>query len=466
METLFLFCMVLGLLLFGAPISISLGLSSVVFIQFFSNDSLSSMAQKLFEATEHYTLLAIPFFILASSFMATGGVAKRIIRFAIAVVGPFPGGLAMAGVFACMLFAALSGSSPATVVAIGTIVIAGMKEVGYPKEFAAGIIANAGTLGILIPPSIVMVVYAAATDVSVGRMFLAGIIPGLLAGSMLMLGIYIVAKRKNYPRQPWKGVGELASAAGDSAFGLFLIVIILGGIYGGVFTPTEAAAVAAVYAAFIALFVYRDMGPLRDVSWRRPSEGFFEAAIRNIYLTVTRFPAALVHEDTQKVMTNSAKTTIMLMFIIANALLFAHVLTTERIPQQITDLMIGAGFNWFTFLLAVNLLLLIGGQFMEPSGLLLIVAPVVFPIAIELGVDPIHLGIIMVVNMEIGMITPPIGLNLFVTSGITGMSLVQVVRAALPWVGILMIFLVLVTYIPWISTAIPTALMGPETVTR
>lgn len=466
METLILFCMVLGLLLFGAPISISLGLSSVVYIFFFSNDSLSSMAQKLFEATEHYTLLAIPFFILASSFMATGGVAKRIIRFAIAVVGPFPGGLAMAGVFACMLFAALSGSSPATVVAIGTIVIAGMKEVGYPKEFAAGIIANAGTLGILIPPSIVMVVYAAATDVSVGRMFLAGIIPGLLAGTMLMLGIYIVAKRKNYPRQPWKGVGELAAAAGDSAFGLFLIVIILGGIYGGVFTPTEAAAVAAVYAAFIALFVYRDMGPLQNVAWRRPSEGLGEAVVRNTYLTVTRFPLALVHGDTQKVMTNSAKTTIMLMFIIANALLFAHVLTTERIPQQITDLMIGAGFNWFTFLLAVNVLLLIGGQFMEPSGLLLIVAPVVFPIAIELGVDPIHLGIIMVVNMEIGMITPPIGLNLFVTSGITGMSLVQVVRAAMPWVGILMIFLILVTYIPWISTAIPTALMGPETVTR
>nr|WP_321460485.1 TRAP transporter large permease subunit [uncultured Cohaesibacter sp.] len=466
METFFLFGMVLSLLLLGAPISISLGLSSVVYIYFFSNDSLSSMAQKLFEATEHYTLLAIPFFILSSSFMATGGVAKRIIRFAIAVVGPFPGGLAMAGVFACMLFAALSGSSPATVVAIGTIVIAGMKEVGYPKEYAAGIIANAGTLGILIPPSIVMVVYAAATDVSVGRMFLAGIIPGLLAGVMLMVGIYISAKRKNYPRQPWKGMGEFTSAAMDSSFGLFLIVIILGGIYGGVFTPTEAAAVAAVYAAFIALFVYRDMGPLQGVLWRRPSESLPELVIRNLYLTVTRFPLALIHRDTQKVMTDSAKTTIMLMFIIANALLFAHVLTTERIPQQITDLMIGAGFNWFTFLIAVNVLLLIGGQFMEPSGLLLIVAPVVFPIAIELGVDPIHLGIIMVVNMEIGMITPPIGLNLFVTSGITGMSLVQVVRAALPWVGILMIFLILVTYIPWISTAIPTALMGPEIVTR
>ena len=351
-------------------------------------------------------------------------------------------------------------------VAIGTIVIAGMKQVGYPKEFAAGIIANAGTLGILIPPSIVMVVYAAATDVSVGRMFLAGIIPGLLAGLMLMVGIYVVAKRRNYPRQPWKGMSEFMAAAADSSWGLFLIVIILGGIYGGVFTPTEAAAVAAVYAAVIALFVYRDMGPLQGVAWRRPSESVPELVVRNLYMTVTRFPSAMVHEDTQKVMLNSAKTTIMLMFIIANALLFAHVLTTERIPQQITDWMIGAGFNWFTFLIAVNILLLIGGQFMEPSGLLLIVAPVVFPIAIELGVDPIHLGIIMVVNMEIGMITPPIGLNLFVTSGITGMSLVQVVRAALPWVGILMIFLILVTYIPWLSTAIPTALMGPEIITR
>jgi C4-dicarboxylate transporter, DctM subunit len=466
METLFLFAMVLGLLLIGAPISVSLGLSSVLYIHFFSNDSMASIAQKLFEATEHYTLLAIPFFVVSSSFMATGGVAKRIIRFAIAVVGPFPGGLAMAGVFACMLFAALSGSSPATVVAIGTIVIAGMKDVGYPKEFAAGVIANAGTLGILIPPSIVMVVYAAATDVSVGRMFLAGVIPGLLAGAMLMTGIYISAKRNNYPRQPWQGLGEFLSAASDSAFGLFLIVIILGGIYGGIFTPTEAAAVAAVYAAFIALFIYRDMGPLRDVPWRRPEESLGELIIRNAYMMVTRSIPALVHRDTQKVMTDSAKTTIMLMFIIANALLFAHVLTTERIPQQITDWMIGAGFNWFTFLLAVNLLLLLGGQFMEPSGLLLIVAPVVFPIAIELGVDPIHLGIIMVVNMEIGMITPPIGLNLFVTSGITGMSLVQVVRAALPWVGILMVFLILVTYIPQISTLLPTSLMGPEIVTR
>ena len=238
MEILALFLLIIGLMLIGVPIAVSLGLSSILFLMWHSGGSLASVAKTLFSAFEgHYTLLAIPFFILASTFMSTGGVARRIIRFAIAVVGSFPGGLAMASVFACMLFAALSGSSPATVVAIGSIVIAGMVQVGYRKEFAAGVICNAGTLGILIPPSIVMVVYAAATDVSVGRMFLGGVIPGLLAGLMLMIGIYVVARYKNLPSQPWQGWGEVFAAARDASWGLLLIVIILGGIYGGIFTP-------------------------------------------------------------------------------------------------------------------------------------------------------------------------------------------------------------------------------------
>ncbi len=466
MEAAILFILVLGLLFLGVPISISLGLSSVLAIAIFSDDSMSSVALQLFTASQNYTLLAIPFFILASAFMSTGGVARRIIRFAIACVGHVRGGLAIAAVFSCMLFAALSGSSPATVVAIGTIAIAGMREVGYTKDFAAGVIANAGTLGILIPPSIVMVVYSAATDVSVGRMFLAGVVPGLVAGLMLMAAIYINARIKNMPKQPFAGMSEMLSAAGEAAFGLLLIVIILGGIYGGIFTPTEAAAVAAVYAFLIAIFIYRDMGPLKGVPMRKEGESIPSAILRNVMLTIVYFVPGCIHADTKKVLVDAAKTTIMLMFIIVNALLFAHVLTSERIPQAITDLMIGAGFNWFTFLIAVNLLLLLGGQFMEPSGLLLIVAPVVFPIAIELGVDPIHLGIIMVVNMEIGMITPPIGLNLFVTSGITGMSLVQVVRAAAPFVMILFLFLILVTYIPALSTWLPYSLMGPEIITN
>ncbi len=466
METAVLFLLLFGLLLIGAPIAIALGLSSVLYIALFSHDSMSSVTIQMFNASQNFTLLAIPFFILASSFMSTGGVARRIVNFAVATVGWVRGGLAMAGVLACMIFAALSGSSPATVVAIGTIAIAAMRQAGYSKEFAAGIIANAGTLGILIPPSIVMVVYAAATNVSVGRMFLAGVIPGIVAGLMLMATIYVIARKKNLSAQPFPSFHVLWSTFAEAAFGMFLIVIILGGIYAGVFTPTEAAAVAAVYACLIALFIYRDMGPLKGKKWRKTGESLFEAAFRNIGLLVVYFFPAFFHRDTRKVLVESGKTTIMLMFIIVNALLFAHTLTAERIPQVITDWMIGAGFNWFTFLIAVNIILLIGGQFMEPSGLLLIVAPVVFPIAIELGVDPIHLGIIMVVNMEIGMITPPIGLNLFVTSGITGMSLVQVVRAAAPFVMVLLVFLVLVTYLPWLSTALPTYMMGPEIIAK
>ncbi|MCA0960679.1 TRAP transporter large permease [Salipiger bermudensis] len=458
MDVLLLFVSVIGLMLIGVPIAVSLGLSSIVFLLVLSDTSLASVAQSFFQAMAgHYTLLAIPFFILASSFMSTGGVARRIIRFSIALVGHMHGGLAIAGVFACMLFAALSGSSPATVVAIGSIVIAGMRQVGYTKDFAAGVIANAGTLGILIPPSIVMVVYASATDVSVGRMFLAGVIPGLMAGTMLMITIYAIARIKNLPKGEWLGWGEVLTSGRDALWGLFLIVIILGGIYGGIFTPTEAAAVAAVYAFFIANFVYRDMGPLAT----REGE-------RN--LTLLRKPIALVtaffHRDTRDTLFDAGKLTITLMFIIANALILKHVLTDEQIPQQIAAAMLDAGLGPVMFLVIVNVILLIGGQFMEPSGLLVIVAPLVFPIAIELGIDPIHLGIIMVVNMEIGMITPPVGLNLFVTSGVAGMPMMSVVRAALPFLAVLFVFLIMVTYIPILSTWLPTTFMGPEIITR
>lgn len=463
MEVVFLFAMVIGLMLIGVPIAVSLGFSSIVFLLLYSDSSLASVAQTLFSAFEgHFTLLAIPFFILASTFMSTGGVAQRIIRFSIACVGHFPGGLAIAGVFACMMFAAMSGSSPATVVAIGTIVIAAMRQMGYTKDFAAGVICNAGTLGILIPPSIVMVVYAAATDVSVGRMFLAGVIPGLLAGGMLMTGIYIVARMKNLPTGEWKGWGEIFEAGGQAFWGLMLIVIIFIGIYGivgvtgAIFTPTEAAAVAAVYSFIAAFFIYRDLGPLKPTEeggrpvplWRKP------------WALVTAF----AHPDLRHTLFEAGRLTITLLFIIANALILKHVLTDEQIPQQIAGAMLDAGLGPVAFLLIVNLILLIGGQFMEPSGLLIIVAPLVFPIAINLGIDPIHLGIVMVVNMEIGMITPPVGLNLFVTSGVAQMPMMAVVRAALPWLGILFVFLILVTYVPIISTFLPNSIMGPEIV--
>ena len=470
MDVVLLFGMVVGLLLIGVPIAVSLGLSSIIFLLIFSDTSLASIAQSFYQAMAgHYTLLAIPFFILASSFMSTGGVARRIIRFSIALVGHLPGGLAIAGVAACMMFAALSGSSPATVVAIGSIVIAGMRQVGYSKEFAAGVICNAGTLGILIPPSIVMVVYASATDVSVGRMFLAGVIPGLLAGTMLMVTIYAIAKVKNLPKGEWQGWGEVLAAGRDAGWGLFLIVIILGGIYGGIFTPTEAAAVAAIYAFFIACFVYRDMGPLKAVEARALSADVV-AGRAQPNATLLQKPQALVtaffHKDVRDTLFDAGKLTVTLMFIIANALILKHVLTDEQIPQQIAGAMLDAGFGPVMFLIIVNVILLIGGQFMEPSGLIVIVAPLVFPIAIQLGIDPIHLGIIMVVNMEIGMITPPVGLNLFVTSGVAGMPMMSVVRAALPFLAVLFVFLIIVTYVPWISTVLPHYFMGPEIITN
>ncbi len=476
MEVAILFTMVISLLLIGVPIAISLGLSSTFFLLVYSDTSLASIAQSFYNAmAAHYTLLAIPFFILASSFMSTGGVAKRIIRFSIACVGHARGGLAIAGVFACMIFAALSGSSPATVVAIGTIVITAMKQVGYTKEFAAGVICNAGTLGILIPPSIVMVVYASATDVSVGRMFLAGVFPGLLAGLMLMITIYVIARIKDMPKGEWQGWGEIWASFRDAFWGLMLIAIIMFGIYGvpwvgdradgsfgliwtgAIFTPTEAAAVASVYAFIVACFIYRDMGPLAG-----KGEGAKSSVLRKPWVLVT----ALFHRDTRDTLFEAGKLTITLMFIIANALILKHVLTDEQIPQHIAGAMLDAGLNWWMFLIIVNLILLIGGQFMEPSGLIVIVAPLVFPIAIELGIDPIHLGIIMVVNMEIGMITPPVGLNLFVTSGVAGMPMMAVVRAALPFLAVLFVFLIMVTYIPAISTYLPTTLMGPEIVIR
>jgi C4-dicarboxylate transporter, DctM subunit len=310
------------------------------------------------------------------------------------------------------------------VAAVGSIVIGGMVRAGYSRQMAAGVICNAGTLGILIPPSIVMVVYGAATETSVGQLFMAGVVPGIVLGCMLMVAIYVRARMIDLPRQPRATLRELAVAARESIWGLFLIVIVLGGIYGGIFTPTEAAAVSAVYAFFVASVVYRDV-PLSKV------------------------PGVLV---------DAARVTVMLMFIIANALLFAYVLTTERIPQDLAARIVGWGVEPWEFLIIVNVMLLVAGNFMEPTGIILILAPILFPIAMRLGIDPVHLGIIVTVNMEIGMVTPPVGLNLFVTSGITGMSVMEVVAAALPWLTVLLVFLVLVTYIPELSLWLPRML--------
>jgi C4-dicarboxylate transporter DctM subunit len=302
-----------------------------------------------------------------------------------------------------------------------------MVGAGYRREYAAGIVTSAGTLAILIPPSIVMVVYGAITETSVGSLFIAGIVPGLILTALMMAAIPVFAGRDGLPAETFAMSWREIARAGQSAFwGLLLIVIVLGGIYGGVFTPTEAAAVAAVYAVVIAVFVHRDIG-------------------------VRQIPEVLVR---------SVRVTTMLMFIVANAYLFAFVLTTEQIPQGISASVLALELAPWEFLLLVNLILLVAGTLMDPTSVVLILAPIIFPIAMELGIDPVHLGVIFVVNLEIGLVTPPVGLNLFVASAVSGLPVTSVIRAGVPWLGLLLGFLLLVTYIPWISLVLPGLMLS------
>ena len=426
MTIAFLFGALFFLLLLGVPVAVGLGLSSLLTIVFYGHESLAALAAKFLQTANISALLCVPFFILASNLMTSGGVARRMIDLTVAMVGHLRGGLAIASVMACMLFAAVSGSSPATVIAVGSIIITGMVEAGYGKRFAAGVICNAGTLGILVPPSLILVVYAAATDTSVGRLFMAGILPAIVLGVMLMTTIWVVAWKLDLPRQKRVTFWQLIATARRAVWGLLLIFIILGGIYGGIFTPTEAASVAVVYAAVVALFIHRD----------------------------------LAFRDLPKVIVQSGRTTVMLMFIISNALLFAYVLTTMQIPQATAQHLLNSGMSRGMFLLIMNLVLLLAGNFMDPSSIVLILAPIVFPIATRMGVDPVHLGIIMAVNMEIGLVHPPVGLNLFVMSEVAHMSLGDVVKAALPWLLVLLVFLGIVTYVPLLSTTLPELVLG------
>lgn len=426
MTVVFLIGSLLACLAIRIPVAIALGLASVLTLMLFGNQSLLSLSQRFFHAMEVYPLLAAPFFILAGTFLTTGGVARRLIAFAVALTSWIRGGLAMGSVLACMLFAAISGSSPATVVAIGSIAISGMVAAGYSREYATGVVTNAGTLGILIPPSIVMVVYGAITETSIGALFVAGVVPGLILTLAMMIVIHLLARRDDLQQPTKASVRDVIEAARDAVWGLLLIVIILGGIYGGVFTPTEAAAVSAVYAMVVAVFVYRDLQP-------------------------SQIPAVLIE---------SVRLTTMLMFIVANAYLFSFVLTTEQIPQTLSAGVLAMDLPPWAFLLLINVILLIAGNLMDPTSVVLILAPIIFPLAVGLGIDPVHLGVIMVVNMEIGMVTPPVGLNLFVASGISGLSIVSVIRASLPWLVLLLGFLLLVTYVPAISLFLPGLMLN------
>jgi C4-dicarboxylate transporter DctM subunit len=421
MNAAIIFVLLLLLMLTGMPISISLGLTVLTFLFTMTTVPIESVALKLFTGIEKFEIMAIPFFILAGNFLTHGGVARRMINFASSMVGHWHGGLALAGVFACALFAAVSGSSPATVVAIGSIILPAMVRQGYPKRFGAGVITTSGALGILIPPSIVMVMYSVTTNTSVGQLFMAGVVPGLLLAFLLGLTTWFLARKHNYPRMAKSSWGERFVAFRRSAWGLLLIVIVMGGIYSGVFTPTEAAAMAAVYAFVIAVFVYKDL-QIKQVG---------------------------------KVLLDSAAMSAMLLYIITNAMLFSFLMTSENIPQAMAEWITGQGLGVVSFLLVVNVLLLVAGNVMEPSSIVLIMAPILFPVAMKLGIDPIHFGILIVVNMEVGMCHPPVGLNLYVASGITKMGISELTVAVLPWLFTMLAFLFVITYVPQISLWLP-----------
>ncbi len=438
MTTLIIFALLIALMLTGMPISIALGLTVLTFLFFLTSVPIEAVALKLFTGIENFEIMAIPFFILAGNFLTHGGVAKRMINFATSMVGHWYGGLGLAGVMACALFAAISGSSPATVIAIGSILMPAMIAQGFPKRFGAGVITTSGALGILIPPSIVMVIYAVATggsvafgpggervtSASVGQLFMAGVIPGLMLASLLGLTTVYRAWKFDYPRLPRATWGERIKAFRECIWGLLLIVIVLGGIYAGLFTPTEAAAMSAVYAFIIAVFVYKD----------------------------------LTLKDVPRVLLGSASMSAMILYIITNAVLFSFLMTSEQIPQQLTAWMLEKGVNWVTFLIFVNVLLLVAGNVMEASSIVLITAPILFPIAVKLGVHPVHLGILMVVNMEVGMCHPPVGLNLYVASGIAKMGITELTVAVWPWLLTMLGFLVAVTFIPELSLWLPRTL--------
>ncbi|HUP91056.1 MAG TPA: TRAP transporter large permease subunit [Solimonas sp.] len=424
MTAAIIFGLLVILLLTGMPVSIALGLTVLTFLFTLTQVPIESVALKLFTGIEKFEIMAIPFFILAGNFLTHGGVARRMIRFATSMVGHWHGGLGLAAVMACALFAAVSGSSPATVVAIGSIMLPAMVKQGFPPRFGAGVITTSGALGILIPPSLVMVIYAVATNSSVGQLFMAGVVPGLVLATLLGVTTWYRARKFDYPRQPKASWGERLRAFRDSFWGLALIIIVIGGIYAGLFTPTEAAAMSAVYAFIVAVFIYRDL-PFRRIG---------------------------------RVLLDSASMSAMILYIITNAVLFAFLMTSEQIPQAMAQWLLDLGVGPMTFLLLVNVLLLAAGNVMEPSSIILIMAPILFPVAMKLGIDPIHFGIILTVNCEIGMCHPPVGLNLYVASGITRMGITELTVAVWPWLLTMLGFLVLVTYWPALSLWLPRTL--------
>ncbi len=416
-----IFVLLIALMLTGIPVSITLGLTVLTYLFTLTNVPLDSVALKLFTGIEKFEIMSIPFFILAGNFLTHGGVARRMIDFATSMVGHLHGGLALAGVVACAMFALVCGSSVATVVAIGSIILPAMVRHGYPMKFGAGVITVAGSLGILMLPSIPKVIYAVSTNTSIGALFVAGVLPGTMLTFMLCVVTWWIARKNDYPRLPRADWSERWKAFRESVWGLMLVVIIIGGIYSGAFTATEAAAVAAVYSFIVSVFIYKDMGM----------------------------------KDVPKVLLASANLSAMLLYIITNASLFSYLMTYENIPQAMATWITDTGFGWIGFLLLVNILLLLAGNVMDPSSIILIMAPMLYPAAVTLGIHPVHFGILIDVNMEVGLCHPPVGLNLYVAAGIAKMGITELTKAVLPWLLTMVVFLVIVTYWPELTLFLP-----------
>src|SRR5450631_2785117 len=421
MTSAIIFGLLIALMLTGMPISIALGLTVLTFVFTMTQVPIESVALKLFTGIERFEIMAIPFFILAGTFLTRGGVARKMINFATSMIGHWHGGLALAGILACAMFALVCGSSVATVVAIGSIVLPEMVRNGYPMRFGAGVITVAGSLGILMLPSIPKVIYAVATNTSIGALFVAGLFPGILLTIMLCTVTWWIARKRDYPRMVRKGWLQRWKAFRSSVWGLMLVVIIIGGIYSGLFTATEAAAMAAVYSFFISVFVYK----------------------------------ALKLKDVPRVLLRAANTSAMLLYIVTNAVLFSFVLSNENIPSALADWITAQDLGSVGFLLLVNVLLLLAGNFMEPTSIILIMAPILAPAAKRLGIDLVHFGIVIDVNMEVGLCHPPVGLNLYVASMIAGMRITDLAMAVMPWLITMLVFLMIVTFWPGLTLFLP-----------
>lgn len=418
---------ILFLLMFmGVPIAIAIGISTTINLMLFTDMNLLFIGQNVYSALNNYALLAVPFFILASNIMVEAGVAKRLLELAGAFTAGITGGLGMGGVMACAIFAAISGSSAATVVSIGTILIPGMVEAGYDKKFSTALIACSGSLGILIPPSVLMIIFGVLANVSIGKLFAAGMVPGIMLSIFIMIYVYIISKRRNYPKSPPMTLKQRVIIIVKNFPSLMVPIMILGGIYAGVVTPTEAAVLAIFLGFFLGFFLYKE-------------------------LKVKNLPRIFI---------KSAEMSSMILLILAFAYSFAWLLAFFLVPDTLAEIMIKAGIGPVMFLLWINIILFFAGDFMDPASIMLIFTPLIVSLASVLGINMVHIGLVVTMNLEIGLITPPVGFNLYVGSSLSGLSLYEIMKAAIPIMIIIGIALLLVTYIPPIGLFLPKLIFG------